>query len=158
MATAPVRPLAQDYLFVGPLIVERLRDRLAPSGLTPDRVQHIEDLATSMANLGTVSPLVYVLWEGEVEAAGPSEMPSGLSRIVRQLWSVVVYVRSASQVQSDARHMTAGPLLSSVHLALAAWRPDGSPHAFHRRPAKVRPQFLASGGLYPIGFSIDLFY
>ncbi len=154
MSTHPIR---DDYLFVGPQIVQRLREQMA--GLVPaSDVLHIEQLGQAAANMGTRSPVVFVLWDGEGMGSGQRELNTGVARIMHQVWTVILYVRNASQVALDSRNLAAGPLMSAIHLALAGWRPEGSVHPFHRTSPGKKPQYPDNGGMYPLSFSIDLHY
>lgn len=154
-----LQPIHEDYLFVGPLIVQRLRDQMA--GLVqPVDVMSIEHLRQAAANMGTRSPVVFVLWDGEGMGSGVRDANHGSARILHQIWTVCLYVRNASQVVPAARDLDAGPMLSRIHVALAGWRPEGSIHPFHRTSPGKRPQYPAdsASAMYPLSFSIDLHY
>lgn len=154
-------PLHDDYLFCGPALVNRLREMLsaADAPLVPaEDVLHIEQLSQAIANMGTRSPVVFVLWDGEGMGSGRQESQYGAARIMHQYWTVMLYVRSASQVIPDARHITAGPLMSRIHMAIAGWKPSGAVQPFHRASPGKRPQYMTNGAMYPLTFSIDLHY
>lgn len=153
------QPMHDDYLFVGPKIVQRLRDQMA--GLVqPMDVLHIEHLRQAAANIGTRSPVIFVLWDGEGMGSGQREANNGAARIMHQIWTVCLYVRNASQVALDARNLEAGPLMSKIHMALAGWKPGGSIHPMHRTSPGKRPQYPTDSmsAMYPLSFSIDLHY
>jgi hypothetical protein len=145
--------LQADYLFVGPLIVDRLRATVPQ--IAPTDVMRIEELAQAGTGQAARGPLAYVLWDGEQFPQAQGQAMQGAAQQAVQLWTVVVQVRNASQVQDDARNTSAGPLLSAVHLALAGWKPEGAVHALHRVPGH-KPNYQPNSGLYPLTFGIAL--
>lgn len=146
--------LQADYLFVGQAIVARIQS--AVPQIAPTDVMLIEQISQAGAQQGPRGPLVWVLWEGEQFAQGEGRQAmDGGAQQSTQLWTVILHVRNASQVQDDARNATAGPLLSALHRALAGWRPDGVVRGLHRAPGR-RPDYQPNSALYPLTFGISL--
>jgi hypothetical protein len=138
--------LASNYLFCGPLLEQRLRESLPG---TP--VEGIEDLAQAGAEDARQRAL-FVLWDGD--RFGDTAL-SGRAQIVTQRWLVLLYQRHASPTQRDARAQAAGPVLSTVHQAVAGWAPEGAHRAFKRGPGRA-PSYTKASGLFPLTFEIDL--
>lgn len=144
--------LANDYLFVGALIVARIRE--AVPAIASQDVMAIEDLA-ALGGDSTRSPVAFVLWEND-RFPPAEEARGGRSQAVHQAWTVVLSVRNASQVQADARNQMAGPLLSALHGALAGWVPPGCARPLVRAQGGKRPDYRINSGLYPLTFEILL--
>ena len=142
--------LLLDYLFLGPLITERLR--AVVTGL--DQVDGIEELAQA-SEAKVIGSRAFVLWDGESFAGEPGRAGGGARQIVTHTWTVLLAVRNASQVDPAARNTSAGPHLSAIHKALAGWTPDGVFRPFIRVNGR-KPNYRANVALYPLTFSIDL--
>lgn len=142
--------LEADYLFLGPLIVARIKAEVADL----QTVEHVETgeqiLREQRAKVGLV------MWSGDVfDTTEMGRAGAGASQLVRQRWMVAVMLNNAGQAQA-ARHTVAGPLLSQVHKALAGWQPEGAGRTFRRAQAGLPPQFTPTHGMYPLGFEITL--
>jgi hypothetical protein len=138
--------LLADYLFIGSRIEARLKSEV--SGLA---VRGIELLAQATeANVRTLD--AFVLYEQDLftDAAG-----RGASQLVDQVWTVLLAMRNASQVDPAARNHQAGPYLSSIHKALSGWAPEGTTRAFKRINGR-KATYGGNTALYPLTFSITL--
>jgi len=150
--------LQADYLFLGPLIVERLRDQLAVQGLpiAPQDIVRVEDLAQAPGAAGVGGALIFVLWDGEAFVQGDrGQASTSPAQQVSQTWTVVARVRNASQVIDDPHNAVAGRLLSAIHAALAGWVAPGAVRPLQRSQGR-RPDYQANDGLYPLSFSVSL--
>lgn len=146
------REIDADYLFVAKPLLERLRANV--QGIPPTDVVQIEDIG--QADGGARSPLIYVLWEGDqIPAADDARALQGSAQQVHQLWTALLYVRNASQVDLAARNTSAGRLLSQIHSALAGYRPDGCVRPFTRVQGRAA-QYRTNSALYPLTFSIPI--
>jgi hypothetical protein len=141
-------PLASDYLFLQPLIEQRLRDQIA--GLP---VEGIEQLAQAVDSQDQRPRVCYVLWSGD---RFPEAAPRGSASVVVQQWTAWLRVRNASAADKDARNEAAGAVLSALHKALSGWAPPDQQRAF-RRASGARPNYQATSGLYPLTFEIELY-
>lgn len=142
--------LLADYLFVG----ARVRQRLAET-LPSVPVEGIEELVQLGAE-DMRSRAVFVLWGGErFDASATGRAGAGTSQLLTQSWLVWLHVRHASQVDRDARNTVAGPLLATIHKALAGWTPEGA-HRPLLRGASRTPSYRKTNALYPLGFDITL--
>jgi hypothetical protein len=141
--------LLLDYLFLGPLIEQRLRNEV--SGLA---VRGIEQLAQATeANVRSLD--AFVLFEGESFAEGDAGRASSSSQLVTQKWTVLLAVRNASQVDANGRNNAAGPYLSSMHKALSGWTPPDAFRAMRRSNGR-QASYGGNTALYPLTFSITL--
>jgi hypothetical protein len=144
------RPIDLDYLHVAGPVLARLRERL--SEVHPSSIVQIEQIG--QADGGAISPFVYLLWEGDqVKDSDETAAKASSTQVVGQLWTVLLYVRNASQVDASARNTQAGPLLSQINLALSGFLPAGCLRPFRRvqgRPA----QYRTNSALYPLTFLI----
>lgn len=140
-------PLLEDYLFLVPLIVERVKVQLLELDVLP-----IEAMAQAQERSVRTST-GFVLWEGDrfAEQAG-----DGRSQTVVQSFSVILAVRNADQVDRAARNLQAGPLLGRIHKALAGWTPEGAFRSFRRANSTRRPNYGPNVGLFPLTFEIGL--
>lgn len=146
------REIDADYLFVAKPILERLRANVP--GIPPTDVVQIEDIG--QADGGARSPLIYVLWEGDqIPPADDARALQGAAQQVHQLWTALLYVRNASQVDLAARNTSAGRLLSQIHFALAGHRPEGCVRPFARVQGRAA-QYRTNSALYPLTFSISI--
>lgn len=141
--------LAADYLFMGPLMVARLAAQL---DLPAEQVESAEQLTRE-----TRSKVLKVMWAGDRFETGESgRAGAGSSQLIHQSWLVALMLQNAGQ-KADARHSSAGPLLSHMHRALAGWAPqEAGGRAVRRAPAPLPPQFLPTHAMYPLGFEITL--
>lgn len=140
--------LLADYLYIGPLIEERLLAML-DAGVP---VEGIEQLSQARDAQDLRAQVLYVMWGGDrfVSAAN-----GGLSQMFYQRWLVWVRVRNASLAAKDARNTAAGALLSAVHKALAGWKPGSEVRALLRTQGPA-PDYQSTSGLYPLAFEINL--
>lgn len=146
--------LLLDYLFARTLIQARLGDQVAELAAS-GAVQGVEEFAQALER-SISAPTAYVLWEGDLFPTGDSSSAAGgKSQIVTQQWSVLLAVRNAAQAERDARNASAGPLLSSIHKALAGWTPEGAFRPMRRLPGR-RANFSPNVGLYPLTFGLTL--
>ena len=146
--------LMLDYLFVGRLIKARLASNVVGLELQ-GAVLGIESLAQATER-SINAPTAYVLWEGDRIDVGPQgNAGNGRWQMAVQSWTVLVAVRNADQDQHDARNESAGPLISSVHRALAGWKPMDDLRPFTRAQGR-KATYTANVGLYPLTFEILL--
>jgi hypothetical protein len=142
--------LHDDYLFVGPLIVRRLQEKLADTPV--DLVERTEQVFEADRRTATVM----VLWAGDAFAATEAgRARDGASQMFVQRWLAIYCLNNAGKERS-ARLQAAGPMLSQLHLALAGWKPEGCPRPLVRANAPMRPDFTPIKALYPLGFEITL--
>lgn len=140
----------ENYLFVGPLIAARLVDQV--EGLPAD---HIE-AASQLVGDDQRRQVAKVMWAGDrVDTSDSGRARDGASQIVHQRWLVALLLRNEGQ-QLDARHATAGPLLSRIHRALAGWVPEGGMRPLRRAQAPLSPTLTEVHAVYPLGFEITL--
>jgi hypothetical protein len=138
----------RDYLFMQPLIAQRLRDQIP--GLLAYGVQSMDQiLATELRE-----PVCFVLWDGErFKDVGRS----GGSTIATQRWAVMLAVANATQDAQDAPlNNQAGPLLAQIHTALAGCEVEQIPGRALRRVNGRTPIYSANAGVYPLTFEIDI--
>lgn len=140
-----------DYLFLGPLIEERVR------AVVPDldSVDGIEALSQAVET-NVVAQRVFVQWGGEqFNTTDAGRSGGGANQIVTHTWVVILAKRHASQTDRSARNHSAGATLSALHKALAGWTPEGAYKPL-RRANGPKPNYNANVALYPLSFSIDL--
>lgn len=144
--------LAADYLFLAPLIEQRLREEIAEG--VP--VEGIEQLS-QVVDAAELRPFVmYVMWGGDrVPQVEGARSGQGASQVLYQRWIVWLRVRNASTADKAARNLAAGPLLSAIHKAIAGWVPGGAFKPFLRAQG-VPPDYKAASGMYPLAFEINL--
>lgn len=135
----------EDYLFLGPLIQERLADQV------PDMPVEVVETADQVFAADRRQQVLMVMWAGDV----PAGTAARASTVLRQRWLVMVALGDVSLVK-DARQLRAGPLMSQVHKALVGWVPRGAVHPFTRAAASMRPDIRKDKALYPLGFEIEL--
>ena len=145
--------LLADYLFLGPLIEERLRATL-DAGVP---VEGIEQMSQANEAQDLRAVVVYVMWGGDRFDGGEAgRAGGGTSQRLKQRWLVLVRVRNASAAVKDARNAAVGPLLSQVHKAVSGWEPEGAlMHKFVRAQG-LAPDYKSTSALYPLAFEINL--
>lgn len=146
--TLPTNPLHDDYLFLAPLIRERVAAQVP--GLPVEGVAELAQIVDSQDQRPQVA---FVLWSGD---RFPDTAMGGEATVLFQQWDVWLRVRNASPTNLDAHQETAGPLLSRVHKALAGWKPPGTWRAGMRRTVGPRPNYQRVSGLFPLTFEIPL--
>lgn len=146
--------LLLDYLFCRELIKARLSSQVAMLA-DEGSVVGIEQF-TQAVDRTISAPTAFVLWEGDTFDTGPNgQALHGAAQIVVQSWTVLLAVRNADQFNADARHESAGPLLSDIHKALAGWVPSGLTRSMRRLQGR-RPSYQPNRALYPLTFGISL--
>lgn len=144
-------PLLLDYLFLRDVIAQRVSTTVP--GI--DTIEGIDEFAQA-SEAKIVGVKGYVLWEGDRwGGSDTSRASNGKSQIFTQRWSFMLAVRNAAQHDKGAKGLSAGPLLASIHKALAGWVPDGAYRPFVRTSGRA-PTYRANVALYPLTFSIDL--
>lgn len=144
--------LLADYLFIAPLIEQRLRTTLDVG--VP--VEGIEQMSQAREAQDLRATVIYVMWGGDRFDGGDlGRAGGGASQRLWQRWIVWIRVRNASQASKDARNAGAGALLSAVHKALAGWEPEGALRKLVRTQGPA-PDYQAASGLYPLAFEINL--
>ena len=139
-------PLHDDYLFLGPLLAQRLRE-VVP-GMPVDLCERADQVLAADRR----TRVLMVLWAGE-RFGGRADF-SGAQAVAHR-WLVCLGLNNAG-VQADARNAVAGPLLSAVHLGLAGWKPPGCARPMGRVTAPMAPTFTDTKAVYPLAFEIPL--
>jgi hypothetical protein len=142
--------LLEDYLFLGPLLRERLLAEV------PDVPVDLCETVEQVLAADKRARVLMVLWAGDFfpDAAG-AEAGAGKSVVLRQRWLVSLALNNAAPAK-DARNRGAGQLMSAVHRAVSGWQPEGAYRAFRRANAPLRPDINAAKAIYPMGFEIQL--
>jgi hypothetical protein len=144
MATQPIH---DDYLFVGQLIQQRLREQLPE---VP--VEGIEEMALA-GDQDRRQRVVYVMWGGE-RFSDPGGRGTAVN--LEQTWLVLLNVRHVAGARDkDARNSTAGPLISAVHMALAGHKLEGTHRPLSRVPGP-RPSYTKDSALFALAFELPL--
>lgn len=137
--------IAANYLFVQPLIAQRLCDELP--GVP---VRSIDSLASATEN-DVRDTLIYVLFEGE---RFTDESGDGLRNMVRQRYAVMLAVEHKRQNDDAARNAAAGPVLSKIHLALSGYTHEHLHSRTFKRTNGRPPIYTPGVALYPLTFEI----
>jgi hypothetical protein len=142
--------LAADYLFLAPLIAQRLLDQV------PDIPVDVCETTKQVLEADKRQRVLLVLWAGDRVADGEASRASGgASQLLHQRWLVMLGLNNVAKA-GDARNVAAGPVLSQVHKALAGWTPPGAARPLRRASAPLQPTFTESKAVYPLGFEITL--
>lgn len=142
-----------DYLFLQGRVMDRI-ESIVNADAKNVEIKPIEDLRQA-TEANVRDNLIYVLWDGDQFASGDGGRAGSSSQIVTQTWSIVYAKRSADQHDRAARNSSSGPMLATLHKAIAGWTPEGTFRPFRRVNGR-KPSYLASVALYPLSFSIDL--
>lgn len=140
--------MVTDYLFMEPLLVERVKARV--TGLKA--VLAASDLA-KMAAQAQISPAAHVIYVGEETGNGTGDQGTmGKAQLVTQLWAVViaVYHADATDTGSGNRRI-AGPLIAELMRALSGWTPEHNVKAL-TRGHPVQAHYANGYGYYPFVF------
>ncbi|MFN0185122.1 MAG: hypothetical protein ACKVQR_15015 [Aquabacterium sp.] len=140
-------PLADNYLFLQPLVEARIRDRVA--GLP---VEGVEQMAQIVEAQDRRAEVCFVMWGGDRFADTAN---AGDATQVVQEWVLWLRVINASAADKDARSSAAGARLAQLHAAMAGFKPAGCARGF-RRTNGPRPNYQPASGLYPLSFGISL--
>ncbi len=140
--------LKTDYLFIGPLLVSRLQTEV------PDLPVDLCERPEQVLEVDRRARVLMVMWAGDRFSTGEGRMSDSATQVVYQRWLVVLGINNVGH--RDARNADAGRLLSSVHYAVAGWKPEGCPRALLRANSPLAPVFTKDKGLYPLGFEISL--
>lgn len=138
--------LLADYLFIGPLVVDRLADQV------PDIPVELCETSDDVLKADTRKRVLKVLWGGDLLGA---DAAGGSAQALRQAWLVMVALGVVPKV-TNVRATAAGPVMSQVHKALAGWTPAGAQRPFKRAQARVAPRFTEKSAVYPLAFEIQL--
>jgi hypothetical protein len=141
--------LLLDYLFLGDAIRAMLVQALDGQDIDVVPIESVEQAI----ELSTRTMTAFVLWERD--SFNGDTANGGRSQMVSQVWTVLLSVRNASQVDQDGRNKSAGPHLSTIHKALAGWAPVGALRSFKRTNGR-QARYTGGTALYPLSFSIDL--
>jgi hypothetical protein len=142
--------LLEDYLFIGPLLRERLLAEV------PDVPVDLCETVDQVLAADRRERVLMVMWAGDAFPDTPgSEAGAGKSVAFRQRWLVLLALNNVSAART-ARNDRAGALLSQVHKAVSGWAPDGAHRPFRRANAPLRPDINQAKAIYPMGFEIQL--
>lgn len=144
-------PLLDDYLYLQPQIIDRLKAQLAPElGVPVEGAERMSQVFES-----DIRPMVvWVLWSGD--RIGASSAADGAQ--CAQGWMVLLALRNVG-VPQDARNSQAGPLLARLHKALHGWRPAGVPGTpKFTRAQGPKPDYQKASAIYPLAFEIPLHF
>jgi len=143
------RPIEDDYLFVGPLIVARL------VAVVPDVPVELVERAEQVLQADQRAMVIKVMWAGDAPVATDERSRTRSSQIIRQRWLVLLAMNNASPLPA-ARSTAAGPTLSKMHKALHGFEPEGAHRAMQRAAAAMAPTFTNTQAICPLGFEITL--
>lgn len=142
--------LAADYLFIAPLLQQRLLDRV------PDIPVDVCETAEQVLAADRREQVLIVMYAGDRFDTGEAgRARGGASQVVQQRWLVMLALNHVGK-PADARHAKAGPLLSRIHAAVAGWEPAGAQRAFRRANSPLSPTLTKAKAVYPLGFEITL--
>lgn len=139
--------LLDDYLFIGPLLVQRLQEQLGAD--MP--VEEVEDLQTA-GDSERRAHVVWVLWAGD--QFGDQAM-GGAGQAFAQRWLVVLFIRNESLGNRASRSQAAGAWLGRIQRALGGFKPAGCLRGL-RRAQGPSPNYTKAEGMFPLLFAIDL--
>ena len=143
--------LAENYLFVGPLVMARLTAQLVDLP-----VEGVEEMAQVVDAQDMRPEVAYVMWGGDrFDAAELARAGSSASQRLLQRWIVWLKVRNDSRSTLDARNSDAGRRLTQIHKALQGWEPEGALRKLYRIQGPA-PDYQTTSGLYPLAFEINL--
>ncbi|CDM42388.1 phage tail terminator protein [Ectopseudomonas oleovorans] len=146
---------SDDYLFLEPLLVERIRAQVP--GLAD--VLAIPDLA-SLDEDGQVSPSVYVVYLGDDTGSGaPHQGGARKIQTVTQNWAAVLHVYYADATgRGEGARREAGPLLGKLLTELTGWMPDGCTTPLARAPRQAPVAYSNGHFYYPLVFEASFVY
>lgn len=139
--------VAENYLFIGPLIQQRLQQLVGD--VPVDLVERTEQVLDADKRVR----VLMVMYGGDRFDVGPNGRTVN-SQLVYQRWLVFLATNNVGKGQA-ARLAPLGPLLSTVHKALAGWVPQGAVHAMQRANGP-QPTFTDSKAVLPLGWEINL--
>ena len=140
--------LTTDHLALGPLLVQRLREKCDVISVEC----RYSFTAAVEAPYPGVYPVVFVYWAGDetIESSG-----EGTTEIVQQRWGVLLCVQNvATPNDPGSFHAEAGPLLSQLRQALSGWQPDEALLPLQRVRASQPPFYTPVRGFFPLEFLI----
>lgn len=142
-------PVQQDYLFLQPLIIQRLLATVPGGQVVP--IDGAERMAQAFEQ--DLRPMtVWVLWAGD----RMDRSNAGPGALTYQAWLVLLAMRNVAPAQ-DARTSSAGTWLAWLHKAMAGWQPTGVPgSAKFTRIQGPKPDYKAGSVLYPLQFEIPI--
>jgi len=125
-----------DYLFLQPLLVERIKNHVAGLG----HVSALYDLA-QLSTQSTAYPAVFVIYAGDnVSDGAPAKS------MVTQRWITLLADNYPKQGKT-------GALLGSLINALSGWQPTGNGDLVMRRASEAMEVHFESSFLYfPLAF------
>lgn len=144
-----------DYLFLEPLLVERIRAEVP--GLAA--VSGLPDLST-LDDQSQVSPSVYVIYLGDQVGTG-AQAQGGARAIqtVAQHWAAVLTVYYAdAQGDGEGARRLAGPLLGRLLKALTGWKPSADVDALARSSQVAQVSYRNGYFYFPLVFTARFVY
>jgi hypothetical protein len=143
---------ADDYLFCGPLIIQRLKEQVP--GLV--EVLGAKELA-SIQDDAPVCPAAYVIYSGDAPGTTPAATGGIIRQVqsVSQFWAILLAVQLAdSRGLGDDVNEVAGPWLAKIMGALRGWVPvPGITTPLARAATALQPMFGDDGyAYYPVVF------
>lgn len=144
-----------DYLFLEPLLVERVRAEVP--GLA--KVGGVPDLAT-VAGQQQLSPAVYLIYLGDDLSDGPpAQGGRGQVQTVTQLWAAVLALYCAdSNGEGVTARREAGPLLGQLLKALTGWIPRADVAPLTRRQGPAEAAYADGYFYYPLVFQASFVF
>lgn len=139
-----------DYLALGPLIAQRLRDQVGALQMVVE-LQAADDLESELRGRRAAA---FVVYDGDRlgDSAG-----RGQAQTIWQRWLVVLAVRNARGADSgDGVRDAAGPLITRLLAALQGWQPDGTGHRPLARVAAPAPGYSPAFAFYPLAFESQI--
>jgi hypothetical protein len=146
--------LVTDYLFLEPLLVDRIKTQV--QGLKA--VLTAADLA-AIAEQEQVAPAAHVIYLGDEIGTGPGDQGTlGKNQMVTQLWAVVVACYYADPADTGyGNRRAAGPLIASILRSLSGWTPDGAVGVL-MRGQPIKAHYANGYGYYPFVFRANFFF
>ena len=134
--------MVDDYLFIEPLLVERINAEVPGLKAVLTATEMAEILETRQ-----ITPAVHVVYLGDGKPAGPAKATR-----VTQMWAAVVAVHHADPKGDGAgARRIAGPLIAKLLRALSGWVPHPIVTPLERS-TPIPSRFSNGYGYYPFVF------
>jgi len=146
---------AFDYLFLEPLLVERIQDQvqgLRLVGTAPD-LEAVDELQQE-------APAAYVIYLGD-STPGGAEHQGGSRRVqaLTQYWAAVLTIHYGdAQGTGEGARREAGPLLGAMITALSGWTPKDCIRPLARAAQNVPTAYSNGFYYYPLVFEASFIF